>query len=164
MIMQNNFFLVTIQTLSFYCMLLMSLFSFKFAIQHIEAIAPKAPALKAISFKIRTALNNIVGFANIIKNNHSSLHIKRNYVEEILFSSNHMLQTLTQIENKQKQMHYLSRDIKETLVFQIRTTINNIAGYSHLMAQLDDDVISKEYLELIIYSTKEILQETEEIA
>lgn len=119
----------------------------------------------SLSFNLRTQLNNILGFAGLIYSEQLcpiSL-VQKEYMSDILESTKQLQEFVTQ---KIECHPHLPVDELATISFELRTTLNNVMGFSDLIRTGKVGVVTPEldeYLSYIKTSSGEMMQMAETI-
>lgn len=89
-----------------------------------NAASEKANFLSVMSHEIRTPLNNIIGLANLLKMDHAPGN--EEYINNLVFSSNHLLQLINDILNLHKiEEGKLDRHLEKLSLASLADNIKN---------------------------------------
>ena len=120
-----------------------------------------AQSIQTASFKLRTDLNNITGFADLMYQHTSGDNAmeKKEFLADIISDSKKLL---NYVENFSKsKLSTMKKDFMQTLSFQLRTALTGIKGFTELLSQGKVAPVSateREYLNLILTSSDDALQ------
>src|SRR3989338_2917227 len=123
----------------------------------------KKKYLIKILFKLRTSLNDIIGFSELMYNDKagpiSSTH--ESYLAEIVLSTKDISQLINQMQEYANNDEIIleNKDL-EALQFNLRTALNGIIGFSILIkhTKKEYEIHEAEYIDDILSSSKEMLQ------
>lgn len=126
----------------------------------------EAAYLTKMSFKLRTSLNNISGYAELMISEKLCpiTAEQKEYLNDVLTNTNEMKAYLTHELEKNK---HLSLDIMSALSFKLRTLLENISGFTGLISQEKAGQVApelKEYLDIMMSGATEILQVVHDIS
>lgn len=136
------------------------------AIQAIElsrnstAISPSDYDLPTVSFKLRSALNTIIGFTVLIKDEQGQVSpLQKKFLEYITSESNEIMLNLENSESNNNLQ--LDTGLLANISFKLRTSLNSIIGYASLIQNGQVGKISdkqKEFLGEIMSGSDDIMQ------
>src|SRR3989338_1223055 len=93
-----------------------------------------------MSFELRTSLNTIVGFANLVKDEMRGLELEKQaeYMNHVLSSANEMLQLLDELPDTidaapREDKVFLEKETLRTLSFNLLDASNEIVGFAELI-------------------------------
>ncbi|HVE44624.1 MAG TPA: autotransporter-associated beta strand repeat-containing protein, partial [Gammaproteobacteria bacterium] len=124
--------------------------------------------LSLTSFKLRTITNNIIGFTALLSTDNKQVltKVQRDYVTNLTASTRDMatlINEMPDISEAEGDTHMIpsAKALINDLSFQLRTSANNIKGFSELMQTQYADTMTqtqKDYMGYVLHNSDNILK------
>lgn len=161
----TNAMVLAFGSIGCYSALTLILLGSHFILKKIENRTPiyATPLLPTLSFEMRSALNDVIGYTELIYQNHSLSLAHSDYLREILSSSKIILENINMLETTTRKK--VTIEMKNKLSFSVRTQLNTVVGFASLLHDTHNVAnqnlqLQREYLGLVLNRSDDILQLT----